>query len=611
MKKAKSFIYLLFVFTLLIISLSACNVKSRDKTQGLNEQNENSDIEPVDITILSINTYEKDVNIVRDQLTKAGFNVKLNIQPDYGSYVGQLESGNYDMSIAGWTTVTGNPDYAVRSLFLSGGDYNKNGLSDSVVDSLIEKASQETPEEYIHTYKEFEKVMVDENAYLVPLYANLKSQAVNKDVMKVDSVKLCKSRSIPWELLDYIDEDKREIQNFLFSQATSSDLASLDPIRANEGSINILNTNMYVRLVNLTQEDQVTSDGSLSYNHVIADGNKEYYFILRDDIKFAKVENKEAINSQEIVSAEDVVFSMNRAKNKNSVPNHKTYTLHSSMENIEIVDSLDELETKKESGKDISIKESLEKNLQVPITKVTTNKGEVNNKDGVYQVVKITTKIPFPQVLNYLAHQSAGIVSKDQVETVNTYKVEEYDVNKDVSYGDQSTVAEGYTYNNTLMTSGPYIMIYKNDYEAVFQKNPEYMVGTEYEPKIKTVVVKFIKDTDSALSAFRSGETYVTYDITEDKLSLVQNDSKFDVQTVNSNRVIYAIFNLNGNSKFSNEDLRKAVLYSINQDEILSVYGNLKVKVYSTVSTIVDTGNKHEANLDKVKEYISKYYESN
>ena len=92
--------------------------------------------------------------------------------------------------------------------------------------------------------------------------------------------------------------------------------------------------------------------------------------------------------------------------------------------------------------------------------------------------MKMTTVNPFPQVLNYLAHQSAGIVSKKQVESINTYDVASFDVSKDIPYGDQNTVTEGAKYNNTLYASGPYILSHKNDYEAIFYKNPAYMAGT-------------------------------------------------------------------------------------------------------------------------------------
>ena len=38
------------------------------------------------------------MNIVRDQLIKNGFDVKLNIQPDYGSFTAQKDAGNYDLA---------------------------------------------------------------------------------------------------------------------------------------------------------------------------------------------------------------------------------------------------------------------------------------------------------------------------------------------------------------------------------------------------------------------------------------------------------------------------------------------------------------------------------
>lgn len=605
----KKSVALFLVAVLMLGVLSGCNVKTKDQVTGGNTNEPAANAQPVDITLLAMSSSEKDVNIVRDQLAKAGFNVKLNLQPDYGSFVGQKDAGNYDLALSGWTTVTGNPDYAVRSLFTTGGDYNDYGLSNADLDRLVEEAATQTPDQYVQTYKEFEKILVEDNAYIIPLYSSYKSQAINKEVLKLDSVRLSKSRSLPWEELDFVDEAKRTTEPFMFSQTMSS-LTSLDPIKGNDGSINIINTNQYVRLVNLTDDDEVTSEGSLSYNHAIGEGNKEYYFVLRDDVRFAKVVDKKAVDSGELVAAEDVVFAMNRAKDKDSVPDHRTYSLHSSMDKIEIVTDIAEIEAIKESGKDITVKEALEKDLPSPISQLVADKKDVKNADGKYQVVKITTNKPFPQVLNYLAHQSAGIVSKAQIEAINTYDVATYDRNKDIAYGDQTTITEGATYNNTLVTSGPYIAIYKNDYEVVFEKNPGYMAGTKHEPKISKVVVKFIKDADSSLSAFRSGEVHLLYSVPEDKYSLVENDPKLFLQKRPSNAVSYGFFNLKGNSKFSDVNLRKAVLNNINQDEFLAVYNNLKIKAYSTVSTLVDTGNVHNADPAKAKEYLDMYWES-
>lgn len=597
---------LLFLFLSLVIVLAGCNVKTKDDAQQNQQESSDTatDTSGVTIELLGMSSNESDVNIIRDQLTKNGFNVKLNLQPDYGSYKAQQDAGNYDVALSSWTTVTGNPDYAVRSLFKTGGDYSI--MSDEEVDKLIDQAATETPEDAVNTYKQLEQRLVADKAYIAPLYISLKSQAFNKDVLDENSVRLSKSRSLPWEDVDFKDQSKRATQPLILSQSIS-ELTSLDPIKGNDGSINIINTNMNVRLINLTDDDKITSEGSLSYNHAIGEGNSEYYFILRDDIDFAKITNKKAEDSGERVGADDVIFSLNRAKDKNSVPDHRTYTLHEHINTVEAVTDLNALENTKVSGGGESVKEALEAGLDSKITSLVDDKNQASTKDGKYQVIKLTTTEPFPQVLNYLAHQSAGIVSKKQVESINTYDVEKFDVNKDIPYGDQNTVTEGDKYNNTLYASGPYILSSKNDYEATFYKNPGYMKGTKHEPKIEEVKVRFIKDADSTLSALRSGEIHLYYGVPETKYDVVKGDSKLKLQTIESNAVSYLLFNTKNRDVATSDDLRKAVLYSINQDEILAYYNNNKIKAYSTLSPLVKTGNELTADSAKVKEFLGAY----
>lgn len=590
-----------------VLALGGCQVTTKkDVAAEAGKEGDTASRKPADIELLAMGSSETDANIIRDQLSKAGFHVKLNVQPDFGSFTAQQKAGNYDIAVSSWTTVTGNPDYAVRSLFKTGGDYNKGPLADPEIDKLIDAAASQTPEQYKQTYGKLEQRLVFDKAYIAPLYISLKSQAVNKSVLKEDSVRLSKSRSMVWEAIDFVDPSKREKEPLILQQSNSS-LTSLDPVKGNDGSINMLNTNMYVRLVNLTDDDAITADGSLSRQYAIAEGNAEYYFILRDDIRFARIQDKQAVDSKERVGAEDVVFSLNRAKNKNAVPDHRTYSLHEHIKEVEILTDINALSAVKQSGSSLTVKEVLEKGLQAPIRRLAGSKTDADNASGTYQVVKLTTTEPFPQVLNYLAHQSAGIVSKKQVESINTYDVAKYDVNKDVSYGDQATVTEGAKYNNTLAASGPYILAYKNDYEAVFYKNPAYRKGTEYEPKIAKIVVRFIKDADSALSALRSGEIHVFYGVPETKFDLVKNDPKLKLQTMESNGVAYLLFNLANREVSKSEDLRKAVLYAINQEEIIKTYGNNKFKAVSTLSPLVKTGLELKADPGKVKEFLNKY----
>lgn len=587
----------LTLISIFMIFLAGCVNTESDVESVSNSKSKGPTIE-----LLGMSTSEDDLNILRDQLTKNGFSVKLNIQPDYGSFTAQKDAGNYDLALNSWTTVTGNPDYAVRSLFMSNGD---NSLfSDKKVDELVEKASTQLPEDYHNTYKELEQYVVLDKAYIVPLYVSYKAQAFNHDIIDDSTVRLPKSRAAVWETYDFVDKTKRDTQPLITQQALGS-LTSLDPIKGNDGSINTLNTNMYVRLVNLTDDDQVVSNGSLSLNYAIAEGSTDYYFLLRDDIHFAKVQDKVAIDTGERVGAEDVKFSLDRAKDKNSVPDHRTYSLHENMKEISIVSDLRELDTKTTNGK--TIREALESGVQQKITKSATNKDEVNNESGIYQIVKITTTKPFPQVLNYLAHQSAGIVSKKQVESINTFDVNSYDVNKDIAYGDQKTVTEGKDYNNHLYASGPYILTYKNDYEAHFVKNPGYMPSTENEPKISQVIVKFIPDSDSALSALRNGEIHILNGVPENKYDLVKKDDKLTFQQNKSNGVSYFAFNMKDRDVSKSVPLRKAILFSINQDELINFYHGNKMKAVSTLSPLVDTKLEIKADSKKVSELLKEY----
>lgn len=565
--------------------------------------------EAIPVTILATSSSEQDVNIVRDQLTRAGFQVETNLQPDYASFSAQKEAGNYDLAISSWTTVTGNPDYAVRSLFITDGD--NSIMSNPEIDELIELAASQTAEEYVETYAEFENQLVTENAYIVPLYNSLKAQAFNQDVLNPDSIRLSKSRAFAWEPVSYVDESQNTERPLVLTQ-TASQLTSLDPIKGNDGSINQLNTNMYVRLINLTDDDQITSENSLSYNHAIAEGNSDYYFILRDDINFAQIQDGAAVDTGDLVSAEDVIFSLNRAKDPNSVPDHRTYSLHEHIAEVSVVEDVAELEDVSVSGSDVSIKDALEENLENPITTVVQSEDEVDNGSGAYQVVKLTTTEPFPQVLNYLGHQSAGIVSQQQVEAINTYDIESYDVNSDIAYGDQRAITEGSTYDNHLWASGPYILVDKNDYQANFVKNPAYRPDTDAAANIEQVTVRFIADSSSALSALRAGEVDLFYGLGEVDYPIVENEPSLALQSIPSNAVSYMLFNVNtpGRPVSDSVDLRKAILYAVNQEEINAAYQGLKLPAFSTVSPLVETGNTLVADPAKVEEFRTNYLNS-
>lgn len=599
--KVKRIIALLMCIVM-VLSVTGCSIKTKSDT--VNKQVTSN--EAPEITFLAMSKQETMINVVRDQLTKAGFNVKLNLQPDWGSFDAQQEADNYDIFLLDWTTTIGNGDYAVRALFRSDGSTNLNHLNDPELDKLIDEAATLTFDKALPVYKAFEDKLVTENAYIIPLRNGVKTQAYNKEVLKNVTIK--KGREAAWEQWDFVDESKRNTEVAIITDIFDN-ITSFDPIKANDGETVMNNANIFVRLMNLDDENVPTTKGTLSYNYAIAEGNSDVYFVLRDDINFSKVENKKAVDSGVRVGAEDVVYSIERAINKDSVPDHRTYSVHDATKGAEIVTDTSVLDSIKVSGTNKTIREELEKGLKTPIKELTDNKKSVNNSQGKYQIVKVSTKEPFPQLINTLAHPSAGIVCKEQIEKINTYDITTYDRNKDIAYGDQSTITEGSTYNNTLYCSGPYIPIYKNDYEIYFEKNPYYMVGTECEPKIAKISSKIIKDLDSSTSALRNGEVHYVKRMNETQYDVVKNDPKLELQQIPSNSVAYLTCNMSPNRITSNVNIRKAILYAINQEELLAVFNNQGAKAFSTLSPLMDTGNEHFADLEKSKEFLNNYYE--
>jgi peptide/nickel transport system substrate-binding protein len=547
-------------------------------------------------------------NIIEDQLEKAGFAPEISLLPDYASWRAAVDAKKFDLAITYWNTVTGSPDYAVRSVWHSKGPLNLYGINDPTLDEYIELGSTQTPEEYIETYNKFEDYLVEDKAYVIPIYVSIKTLAVNNEIMNPDTVRISKSRSMCWEQLRFKDESKMASMPFIMSQ-TASDLTPLDPVRADDGSTFMLNTNSYIRLMNLTDTDEITTDSTLSKAYAISDDGSDFYFLLRDDVFFSKVQNGHAVNTGERVGAEDAVFSLDRMMNKDSVPDHKNFNNFTAMEKSEIVTDLESLKSvpSKQSGK--SVYDVLNEGAVAPVTSLTADKAAADNAAGVYQVVHMSTKYAFPQILNVLAHSSGGIVSKKQIETVNAKFLKDpaaYEAGKDVLYGEQSWYTEGASYNNNLVCSGPYIAIKKNDVEIFFEANPGYMpTETKYAPKIKTIQMKFIKDSETVFSALRAGDIYIMYTIPTAKIDMVKEDPKFTFKEIPGNAYNYLAFNFDG--IFKSENLRKAAQYAIDQEQISAVFNNRLIPTYSSVTPVLNTGKALKADPQKTAFYLSEW----
>ncbi|TMW72209.1 glutathione ABC transporter substrate-binding protein [Alteribacter natronophilus] len=86
--------------------------------------------------------------VVQSQLEEIGVDASIEVL-EWGAYLDETAAGNHDMFILGWSTGTGDADFAIYSLFHSsqqGTGGNKTFIEDDELDSLIEEARRETDE---------------------------------------------------------------------------------------------------------------------------------------------------------------------------------------------------------------------------------------------------------------------------------------------------------------------------------------------------------------------------------------------------------------------------------------------------------------------------------
>ncbi len=561
--------------------------------------------EPVTVRLLAASASEFEANIVADQLRKAGYVVEMNLTPDLSTRIAVAEAGEYDLVFGGWQTGNGSPDYAVRNLYRSNGSSNSSGLADPKVDELIDLGASQTAEEYVATYTELEKYMVEEMAYIVPLYSTMKLHAYHDNVIAEESVIIPRSSTTLWKNYEYVNAEDTATRPLVYALINSAVMTHLDPVQVNDVTPGGTLANTYIRLINLDEEDQVTVDNSLSLSYAISEDNMNYYFLLRDDINFGATENGVAVDTGVMVAAEDVVFSLDRARDQNSVPSNKVYTQFTYIDSVEIVTDMAELTDTLESTTGESVYDTLAAGAQSDVTTLAAARADVDNAAGSYQVVKVTATEAFPQMLNSITSASAGIVSKDQVTAINTFEVADFDITSDVAYGDFNAIKNG---ENHLWNSGQYVMVSVDDYTSEYQANPGYKGGTE--DYIQNVTHKFFKDKDSALSSFRSFEVDYLADVDQSKYELLLEEENTIIEKVSSTSVSMCTFNVREGAPFSDQNLRLSVLYAMDPNAFIAAKNNLVESAYSTLSPLIGNPNSYTADAELSAQYLQAYYDS-
>jgi peptide/nickel transport system substrate-binding protein len=138
----------------------------------------------------------------------------------------------------------------------------------------------------------------------------------------------------------------------------------------------------------------------------------------------------------------------------------------------------------------------------------------------------------------------------------------------------------------------------------VYEANPGYMPSeSKYAPKIRTIQMKFIQDSETAFSALRAGEIYVLYTIPTAKIDMVKDDPTLEFKEIPGNAFNYLAFNFEG--KFKDVNLRKAALYAVDQEQISAVFNNRLIPTYAPVTPVLQTGKALKADPEKSAQYLS------
>ena len=595
----KKLFALVLSIALILTMFAGCGVKTKGTDTG-------TDHEKVPITLLSLSSLETETNVVRDQLTKAGFDVTLSIQPDYGSLFTQVDARNYDIYLCTMKVLSGNPDYGCRSMFYSTGIDNDSKVVDAEVDRLIDLGASQLPQDYEETYAQLERYVVEEKAYFAPICRTMSSYGFNKNIVDASTITVGQSKYLYWSQIDYVDESLRDTRPLVV--CNDRVFGQFDPLTCDGTHRVLANTN--IKMLELDDNDNIVTNRALAYNYSIGEGNSTFYFVLRDNVGFYTAIDGELVDTGEKVGAEDVIFTYNRLRNPDAVPGHQVYDNYACISDVASVTDLSELENTVDAETGKTVKEILEAGLPAPISELVSSKNATNNAAGKYEVVKVTTSTPFPQILNFLCDYCSGIVSKKQVESINTPELlANYDPTKDTRYGDAQYLMEGSGKENTLWCSGPYVIKSMNDYEAVCERNPAFMPGTEMAPAIKNITLKYIADKDASISALRSGEIDVTDNVPANQVQVVESDANLGLASSLINGCIQMKFNLDEDHITNNEDIRKAILYSINQDEVVAVKNGLGGKCY-TAMTMLKNDNDLIPDPNKVKEHLDNYFAS-
>ncbi|MFC0470343.1 glutathione ABC transporter substrate-binding protein [Halalkalibacter kiskunsagensis] len=117
-------------------------------------------------------------------LAEIGIDVSIDVV-EWGAYLDKTANGQHDMFILGWSSATGDADYALAPLFHSdnvGAPGNRTFYKNDEVDALLESAEKEVDQDRrLELYKEVQELLVEE-APMIYIHHKIELNGVRDEV---------------------------------------------------------------------------------------------------------------------------------------------------------------------------------------------------------------------------------------------------------------------------------------------------------------------------------------------------------------------------------------------------------------------------------------------
>jgi peptide/nickel transport system substrate-binding protein len=163
--------------------------------------------------------------------------------------------------------------------------------------------------------------------------------------------------------------------------------------------------------------------------------------------------------------------------------------------------------------------------------------------------------------------------------------------------------------NNKPIGNGPYLVTnYTKGQSVTLTANDKYWGATK--PKIKTVVFRFITNTDSEIQAIRGGEVDMIYPQPQLQLASLKGVSGLQIQSNQGQTLEHIEFNVGatGMPLARAPWFRQAVAYSIDRAALVkTLYGTLNSKLTPLQSMhYTNTQSEYQPNFERYKYDVNK-----